>query len=92
MAEANDQTGLASSSSPTWVRQEIARGVYGTTVPTLPRVALQGPWGPFPAVDDRRVPVMLTWPWWSLEGLLAGSLRIGPSSKKEVLVFIVTPK
>jgi hypothetical protein len=53
VAEADDQTGLASGSAPTWAHQEIARGAYGTAVPTLPRVALPGPWRPFPAVNDR---------------------------------------
>ncbi len=92
VAEADDQTGLASGSSPTWACQEIARGVYSTAVPTPPRVALQGLWRPFPAVNDWCVLMTLTWPWWSLGGLLAGARRIGPSPKKEVLVFVVTPK
>ncbi len=82
MAEADDQTGLASGSSPTRARQEIALGVYGTAVPTSPRVALWGPRGSFIAVDGRRAAMMLTWPWWSLEGLLAGARRIGHSPKK----------
>ncbi len=71
VAKADDQTGLASGSSPTRARQEIARGVYGTAVPTPLQVALPGPWGPFPAVDDRQVLMPLTWPWWTLEGLHA---------------------
>jgi hypothetical protein len=71
VAEADDQTGLASGSAPAWARQEIARGAYGTTVPTPPQVALPGPWRPFPAVNDWRVSTSLTWPWWSLEGLHA---------------------
>jgi hypothetical protein len=54
-AKAGDQTGLASGSLLTQARQEIALGVYGTDVPTLLRVALQGPCGAFPAVDDWRV-------------------------------------
>ncbi len=82
MVKADNQTGLASSSLPTWACQEIARGVYGTAVPIPPRVALQGPWRPFPAVNDWRVSMMLTLPWWSLGGLLAGAHRIGPSPKK----------
>jgi hypothetical protein len=92
VAKADDQTGLASGSSPTRARQEIACGVHGTAVPTPPRVALPGPWRPFPAVNDWHVLVTLTWPWWSLEGLLADARRIGPSPKKEVLVFVVTTK
>ncbi len=88
----NDQTGLASGSLPTWACQGIACGVQGTAVPTPPLVALQGPWRPFPTVNDWHVSVMLTWPWWSLEGLLAGARRIGPTPKKEVLVFVITPK
>ncbi len=84
VAEANSQTGLASSSSPTWVHQGIALGVYGTAVPTPPWVALWGPCGEFPTIDDRHVAMMLTWPWWSLEGsLLAGVHRIGHSPKKK---------
>jgi hypothetical protein len=43
VAKADDQTGLASGSSPTRARQEIALGVYGTAVPTPPQVALWGP-------------------------------------------------
>ncbi len=92
MAKADDQTGLASGSSPTRACQEIALGVYGTAVPTPPRVALRGPRGSFIAVNDRRAAMMLTWPWWFLEGLLAGARRIGHSPKKEVLIFVVTPK
>ncbi len=92
MAKANDQTGLASGSSPTRARQEITLGVYGTAVPTPPRVALWGPCGSFIAVDDWCAAMMLTWPWWSLEGLLMGARRIGHSPKKEVPVFVVTPK
>ena len=92
MAKADDQTGLASSSSPKRARQEIALGVYGTAVPTPPPVALRGSRGSFIAVDDRRAAMMLTWPWRSLEGLLTGARRIGHSPKKEVLVFVVTPK
>jgi hypothetical protein len=61
--------------------------VYGTAVPTPPQVALWGPCGSFIAVNDRCAAMMLTWPWWSLEGLLAGARRIGHSPKKEVLVF-----
>ena len=60
MAVADDQTGLASGSLLTWARQEIALGVYGTAVPTLPRVAFWGPCGSFPVVDDQRVATMLT--------------------------------
>ncbi len=92
MAEADNQTGLASGSSPTRACQEIALGVHGTAVPTPPQVALWGPRGSFTVVDDWRAAMMLTWPWWSLEGLLAGARRIGHSPKKEVLVFVVTPK
>ncbi len=76
MSEADDQTGLASGSSLTWAHQEIALGIYGTKMPTPPRVALQGPCGAFPAINDQHAVMMLTWPWWSLEGsLLASGLR-----------------
>ena len=92
MAKADDQTELASGSSPTRARQEIALGVHGTAVPTPPRVALWGPHGSFIAVNDWRAAMMLTWPWWSLEGLLVGACIIGHSPKEKVLVFVVTPK
>ncbi len=93
MAKADDQTGLASGQSPLRAHQEIALGVYGTAVLTLPRVALWGPCGSLTAVNDRRAAMMLTWPWLSLEGsLLVGTHRIGHSPKKEVLVFVVTPQ
>ncbi len=84
VAEADDQTGLATGSLLTWARQDIALGVYDTAVPTPPRVALLGPCEAFPAVNDWHVAMMLTWPWWSLEGsLLAGMHRIGHSPKKK---------
>ena len=84
MAEANDQTGLASGSLLMWVRQETALGVYGTAAPTQLRVALRRPCGAFPAIDDQRAAMMLTWPWGSLEGsLLVGVRRIGHSPKKK---------
>ncbi len=92
MAKADDQTGLASGSLPVRARQEITLGVYGTAVPTPPRVALWGPRVSFIAINDRRAAMMLTWPWWSLEGLLLGARRIGHSPKKEVIVFVVAPK
>jgi hypothetical protein len=92
VAQADDQTGLPSSSSLTRAHREIALGVYGTAVPTPLQVTLRGPCGTFPAIDDWCVAMMLTWPWWSLEGsLLMGVRRIGHSPKKEVLVFVVTP-
>ncbi len=92
LAKADDQTGLAYGSLPTRARQEIALGVYGTAVPTPPQDALWGPRGSFITVDDWHAAMMLTWPWCSLEGLLVGARRIGHSPKKEVIVFVVTPK
>ncbi len=92
MAKADDQTGLTFGSSPMQARQRIALGVYGTAVPTLLRVALRGRRGSSTAVNDRRAAMMLTWSWWSLEGWLVGTCRIVHLQKKEVLVFIVTPK
>ncbi len=92
VAEADNQTGLASGLSQTQVHQEIVLGVHGTAVPTPSRVALRGPCGLFTAINDWRAEMMLTWPWWSLEGLLAGARRIGHSPKEEFLVFVVTPK
>ncbi len=88
MAKAEGHTGLASGSLPTWVRQEIALGVYDTVVQTLPQVALWGPCEAFPAVDDWHVAMMLTWPWWSLQGsLLAGVCRIGHSPKMKLSIL-----
>jgi hypothetical protein len=92
VAKADNQTGLASGSLPTWAHQEIALGVYSTALPTPPPVALWGPHGSFTAVNDWCAAMMITWPWWSLEALLAGAHRIGQSPKKEVLVFVVMPK
>jgi hypothetical protein len=92
VAKANNQTGIASSSLPTRARQEIALGVHGTEVPTPLRVALWGPHGSFTTVDDWHAAMMLTWPWWSLEGLIAGAHRIGHSPKEEVIIFVVTSK
>jgi hypothetical protein len=92
VAKANNQTGLASGSLPTRAHQEITLEVYGTAVPTLPRVALWGPCGSFIAINDRHAAMMLTWPWQSLEGLLAAACRIGHSPKKQVLIFVETPK
>jgi hypothetical protein len=60
VAKADNQTGLVSGSLPTRARQEIALGVYGTAVPTPPRVALWGPHESFIAVDDGRAVMMLT--------------------------------
>ncbi len=86
VAKANDQTGIASGSMLTQARQEIALGVYGTAVPTPPRVAIWGPCGAFPTVNDWCVAMMLILPWWSLEGsLLVGMRRIGHSPKKKFL-------
>ncbi len=83
VAKANNQTGLTSGSLPTWAHQGIALGVYGTAVPTLPRVALWGPCGSFLAINDQHVAMMLTWPWWSLEGsLLVGCVELATLQKK----------
>ncbi len=88
MAKSDNQTGLVYGSSPTRARQEIALGVHGTTVPTPPQVALQGPPGSFIAIDDWRAAMMLTWPWWSLEGLLVGARQICDSPKKRKFSFL----
>ena len=91
MAKANDQTGLASGSALTRMHQEIALGVYSLVGPSPSQVALQGPLEAFLTVNKHCVAMMLTWPWWSLEGsLLVGACRIGHSPEKEVLV--VTPQ
>jgi hypothetical protein len=84
VAKADNQTGLASSSLPTRARQGIALGVYGTAVPTPLQVKLRGPCGAFPTINDRHAAMMLTWPWWSLDGsLLVGVRKIGHSPKKK---------
>jgi hypothetical protein len=73
------------------MHQEIALGVYSLAGPSPPQVALQGPWEAFLTVNKQCVAMMLTWPWWSLEGsLLVGACRIGHSPKKG-LDFVVTP-
>jgi hypothetical protein len=93
VAEANNQTGLASGSLLTQARQKIALGVCGTAMPTPPQVALWSSCGSFPIVDDWPVAMMLTWHCWSLEdSLLVGVCRVGHSPKIEVLVFVVTPQ
>ncbi len=63
MAQVDGQTGLTSRSLLTWARQEIALGVYGTTVPTQPQVALWGLCGAFLAINDRCAAMVLAWPW-----------------------------
>jgi hypothetical protein len=84
VAKADNQTGLVSGSSLTQARQGIALGVYGTAVPTPLQVKLRGPCGAFPTVNDRHAAMMLTWPWWSLDGsLLVGVRKIGHSPKKK---------
>ncbi len=62
VAEADNHTGVASGLLPTRARQGIALGVYGTAMPTLPQFALWGPCGLFPAINDQRTAMMLTWP------------------------------
>jgi hypothetical protein len=90
VAYTNGQTGLASGSAFARAHQEPALGVYGLVGPTPPQVALHGPCGAFPVVDKWHVAIMLTYPWWSLEGSCLQAGRIGDSLKKEVLV--VTPQ
>ena len=70
--------------------QGLARGVYGLASPTPPRVVLRGPWGSNIAVDDWRVAVMLTWPWWSLEG--SRDRARFTTALSSVGVFVVTPQ
>ncbi len=85
MAKADDQTGLASGLLLMWARQEITLGVYGRAVPTPLRVALWGPYGAFPAINDWCVAMMLTWSWWSLGGLLlAGQVELATHLKKKL--------
>jgi hypothetical protein len=86
VAKADNQTGLASGSSPTWACQEIALGVYGTAVPTPPRVALWDPCGAFPTLNDRHVALGGPWKAPCLR------VRVELAIKNEVLVFVVTPQ
>ncbi len=63
---------------------DMVEGIAGKTVIKLIQEEKGGPCGSFPAINDRRVAMMLTWPWWSMEGsLLAGIPRIGHSLKKK---------
>jgi hypothetical protein len=87
MAKANNQTGLASGTSPPQACQEVALGVNRPICPTLLQVALWGPCGAFPTINERCVAMML------MEGsLLEGARRISHSPKKEVLDLVVTPQ
>ncbi len=52
VAKANDQTELAFGSLLMRARQKITLGVYSTAAPTPPQVALWGPCGAFPAIND----------------------------------------
>ncbi len=63
------QTRLPISAALARVHHGLAHRVFGLLGPTLPQVALRGLRGAFVAVDDRRVAMVLTRPWWSLEGL-----------------------
>ncbi len=88
VVKADDQTWVTSGSFPPWACQEITLGVYSTTVPTLLQVALWGPWGAYPTVNDQQVAMPLTWPWWSLEdSLLAGTHIISHSPKKKFSIL-----
>ncbi len=70
VGESNGQAGLPFGAALARAHWGIALGVYGLARATPLRVALWGPLGQFPRVDDRRVVKTLTWPWWSLESLL----------------------
>jgi hypothetical protein len=53
--------------------------------PTPPGVQLQGPYGAFPATDDRCVAMMLAQPWWSLEGSAPGHVELATLLKEAFL-------
>jgi hypothetical protein len=50
------------------VHPGIALGVHRPAGPTLLQVALWGPCGVFPTINDWQLAMTLAWPWWSLEG------------------------
>ena len=56
----DNQTGLPLDAALVRAHQGLACGVYRLVSPTLPRVALWGPWGSNIAVDDRRVAMTIT--------------------------------
>ena len=64
----DNQTGLRLGAALARAHQGLARRAYGLVSPTMLQVAPRGTWGSNIAIDDRRVAVTLTWPWWSLEG------------------------
>ncbi len=66
--DANDQTGLPLGAALARAHQGLARGVYVLVSPTPPRVVLWGPWGSIISIYDWCAVMMLTRPWWSLEG------------------------
>jgi len=93
VGESDGQAGLPFGTALSRAHRDIALGVYRLARATPPRVALRGPLGRFPRVDDQRVLKTLTWPWWSLEGLLSQLAplengRLRPS----VGVFVLTPQ
>jgi hypothetical protein len=90
IGNANDQTGLPFGAAIACAHQGLARGVYKLASPTLPRVTLWGPWGSNIPVDDWRVVVTLTWPWWSLEG--SHDRAWFTTTLSSCRVFVVTPQ
>jgi hypothetical protein len=89
VAKADDKSGLASGYALTFAYQEIALGVYGLVGTTPSRVTLRGPCRAFSAVDEQRVAITLTWPWWSLEGsILAGRIELATHLKKKLLYLM----
>ncbi len=70
----------------------IVLRVYKLTCTTLLQVALQGPLGQFPHVNDWQVVKTLTWPLWSLEDLLLWLLLLIMAAFLSVGIFVVTPQ
>ncbi len=92
VGKSDGQAGLPFGAALARVHRGIALGVYGLARATPPRVALWGPLGQYPRVDDRRAVKTLTWPWWSLEGLLSQLLLLKMAALPSVGVFVVTPQ
>ncbi len=70
VSRSGSQIGLPFGAVLMGAHRGIALGVYGLVRATPLRVALWGPLRKFPRVYDWREVKTLTWPWWSLEGLL----------------------
>jgi hypothetical protein len=86
------QAGLPFGAALARAHRGIALGVCVIACALLPRVALRGPFGQFPRVDDRAGCKTLTWPWWSLEGRLSRLLPLKMAALSSFGVFVLTPQ